>query len=198
VRCLPGEFNCSHPAGPDKTEWMLLTAPLGLTCQVIVQRIPEQTACFSRLAPLFPYNVHYFPTTSTIPRHSPLFPYNVHYFQTCSTFSRQKGRIFTYSFLTSLRLQPSKTFHFLFWAPLLPPPRSELLPASPAALPLILQARPSAHKKEWYTISRQKGSFFFDNVHYFQTKRFIISQHSTLFPYNVHYFQTKKVHHFQT
>jgi hypothetical protein len=113
---------------------------------VIVQKFPEQTACFSLLAPLFPDNVHYFPTISTIPRQRPIFPDNVHYSPTCSTFSRQKGSIFANTFLTRLRSQPSETFHFPFRVPRPAPPRLELLPASPAARPLIPPALPPAHK----------------------------------------------------
>jgi hypothetical protein len=97
---------------------------------VIIQKFPEQTACFSRLAPLFPDNVHYSPTTSTIPRQCVLFPDNVHYSPTCSTFSRQKGSIFADTFLTRLRSQPSETFHFQFQVPLpAPPVRSSSPPA---------------------------------------------------------------------
>jgi hypothetical protein len=112
---------------------------------VIVQKFPEQTACFSRLAPLFPDNVHFSLTMSTFPRQCPLFPDNVHYSPTCSTFSRQNGCIFAYTFLSPLRSQPSETFHFPFRDPTPPhppltsgaPPRS----ASPAARPRILPAR---------------------------------------------------------
>jgi hypothetical protein len=64
------------------------------SAHVIVQKFPEQTACFSPLAPLFPDNVHYSLTTSTIPRQCPLFPDNVHYSPTCSSLAYLPTRIF--------------------------------------------------------------------------------------------------------
>jgi hypothetical protein len=84
---------------------------------MIVQKIPEQMAYCFLLAPLFPDNIHYIPTQSTISRQHLLCTDNVHYFQTCSTFSRQKVSIFTNTFLTRLRLQPSETFQFPFRSP---------------------------------------------------------------------------------
>jgi hypothetical protein len=155
---------------------------------VIVQKFPEQTACFPRLAPLFPDNVHFSPTMSTFPRQRPLFPDNVHYSPTCSTFSRQNGRIFADTFLSPLRSQPSETFHFPFRDPRPTPTprrRPEPPPDPPARRPApgsCRPARPAIIKMIHYFPT--KGPLFPD-------KRFIISRHGILFPDTVYYSPTK-------
>jgi hypothetical protein len=130
----------SHKVGEDGRAFFLTAQP----------QKSQTYLSMSRVAPLFPDNVHFPPTTSTISRQRPLLPYNVYYFPTCSTFSRQKGSIFANTFLTHLRSKPSKTFHFPFRDPSPsptprlrqePPPRS----ASPAASPWILPACTPCH-----------------------------------------------------
>ena len=50
---------------------------------VIVQKLPEQTACFSQHAPLFPYRGNYFSTEA-------FFPYRGNYFPTEASISLQR------------------------------------------------------------------------------------------------------------
>jgi hypothetical protein len=160
---------------------------------VIVQKIPNQTACFFRHAPLFPNSVHYFQTKETNFLQCPLFSDSVHYFATCSTFSQQKGSIFTYTCLTHLRSQPSKLFHFLCGHPALPSP----LGAPPGCLPADPAGQPTLPQLRMVHYFPTKGSLFPDIVHYFLTK-------GLLFSYIVHYFPTNSsllpdiLHYFPT
>jgi hypothetical protein len=121
-------------------------------------------------------NSMFFPTCSTFPRQCPLFPDNVHYFPTTFTIPRQrpqKGSIFTSTFKTHLRSQPSKTFHFPSRDPSPTPTpcrRQEPPPNPPALLPApgsCRPARPAIIKMIHYFPT--KGSLFSHNIHYFPT-----------------------------
>jgi hypothetical protein len=182
----------------------------------MVQKILEQTACFSLLASLFTNNIHYF-------QQHPLFPDNVHYFPTTSTIFRQ-GSLCP----CMLHFLPTKRQHIYRHVPnastlatLLnisfslsgPPPhphfqqtfRALPLSSSPAASPgpWILPALTPCHNLNGTLFPDKRFIIFLqrplfpDMVYYFQTK-------GSFFPDNIHYFPTwhtisrQKVHYFQT
>jgi hypothetical protein len=78
---------------------------------VILQKLQSKQQLFADM-------LHYLPTRSTICPHRQLFAVTGNYLPSQATISRQKGRFFANTFLTRLRLHPSETFHFPFWAPL--------------------------------------------------------------------------------
>jgi hypothetical protein len=155
---------------------------------VIVQNLQRKQQLFADM-------LHYLPTCSTICRHAPLFADAGNYLPSQAIIRRQKGRFFADTFLTRLRLHPSETFHFPFWAPPSPPTfGAASRSASPAARPRFLPARQPARILEWYTICRQKVHYLptlyticRQKVHYLPTlysfcrQRFIICRHSILF-----------------
>jgi hypothetical protein len=125
---------------------------------------------FSRQCPLSPDNVHYFQTTSIISRQRPLFPYMLHFLpKKRYHIYRHVPNAFTFATLqnVSFPLLGTPSRHPLLGAP----PRQ---PSGPPADPAGQPARPKIRM-----------------VHYFLTKRFIISRHSILFP-------DKKIHYFPT